>query len=664
MAHRKSGGRKHAKAERPARPASGKPASRGLPKDVVTAVLLIVALAVIVRVAYMAEIHDHPLMTTTTGDPRVYDLRAMEIAGGQWLSDDVFFHSSPVYPYILGFIYRFFGHNYTAVRVVQSLFGIGGCLLVFSIAARLFGKHEGLVAGVIAALYAPFVFFDFEILMITYVLFFSMLAVRLLMAYREKPKQWLALASGAAVGVSALGKPNVLLFVPAALFWLWWALRRTEIASRVWRSAAVFVVGAIVVVAPMTISNYVAAGDFVLTSSNGGINFWIGNNDQADGTFLVPADMRADLYEGSKLAAEKALGHTLSPSEVSSYWFREGMAFVKAHPGRDLKLLGRKFLLFWNAYEIPNHYDLNYFRLVSRTMRFDPFVFAWVIPLGFLGIYASRRDWRKLLLLYLFAGAYLVSLLPFFITSRYRLPVVPIMIVFCAHGAVWLWRRLRARERTGWLVPAAVLAIALVVVNLPLVDFSLGPQYATIGGIYRDAGDYARAAEYYQLAVEESPEFDLAYNSLGSSLSRLGRDAEAERALLKALEINPGLASAQNNLGLLYLMSGRVDEARPRLLAASRDDPALKPAWENLARLGIMTQDSALAVSAFERVLALDPGDAYAHWNLAILYGADPSRREDCIRHARQAAALEPTLRAEAAEIINAMTAAGESSGQ
>lgn len=480
MAHGKRGKKKQAAVGRSSRSASRKPGG-GVPRDVLLAVLLIVALAVIVRVAYMAEVHDHPLMTTTTGDPRVYDLRALEIAGGQWLGDDVFFHSSPVYPYILGFIYRLFGHNYTAVRVIQSLFGIGSCLLVFSIAGKLFGKREGLVAGVIAALYAPFVFFDLEILMITFVLFFSLLAVRLLMAYRERPAVRLVLAAGAAIGVSALGKPNVLLFVPAALFWLWWAERGTERVKSTWKGAVLLVVGTAIVVAPMTISNYVAAGDLVLTSSNGGINFWIGNNAQADGTFLVPADMRADLYAGSKLAAEEALGHALSPSEVSSYWFGEGLDFVRAHPGRDLKLLGRKFLLFWNAYEIPNHYDLNYFKTVSKTMRFDPFVFSWVIPLGFLGVYASRRNWRKLLLLYLFAGAYLVSLLPFFITSRYRLPVVPFMIVFCAHGAVWLWQRLKARERRGWVAPVAVLVLALVVVNLPLVDFSLGPHTRSSG---------------------------------------------------------------------------------------------------------------------------------------------------------------------------------------
>ena len=663
MPHGKSGKKKRGKPDRSRRPAPARPRRTGIPRDVLLAVLLIVALAAVVRVAYMAEVHDHPLMTTTTGDPKVYDQRALEIAGGQWLDDEVFFHSSPIYPYFLGVTFKLFGHSYTAVRVIQSLFGIASCLLIFSIARKLFGRREGVVAGVTAALYAPFVFFDLEILMITYVLFFSLLAIRLLMAYRDTPKVWLALASGAAIGVSALGKPNVLLFVPAVLFWFWWAWRGAAGARSVWSGAALLIAGVVMVVAPMTISNYVTAGDLVLTSSNGGINFWIGNNDQADGTFLVPADMRADLYGGSKLAAEEALGRTLRPSEVSSYWFDRGLEFVKAHPGRDLKLIGRKLLLFWNAYEIPNHYDINYFKTVSSTLRFDPFVFSWVVPLGFLGIYASRKSWRKFLLLYLFAAAYLVSLLPFFITSRYRLPVVPIMIIFCAHGAVWTWERVRARERKGWLAPALVLIVALIVVNLPLVDFSLGPQYAIIGAVYRDSGDYARAAEYYELATEASPDFDLAYNSLGSSLSRLGRAPEAERALLKALEINPGLASAQSNLGLVYLRKGRVDEARRRLLDATRLDPTLKAAWENLARLGIMTQDAATARTALERVIALDPGDAFAHWNLAIVYGGDPERRDDSIRHARQAAAIEPSLRPEAEEMIRALSS-GEIPGQ
>ncbi len=629
--------------------------SRGLPRDVLRAVLLIALVALAVRVAYIVEVRAHPLMTTTTGDSQVYDIRAVEIAGGQWVAGDVFFHSSPAYPYILGVIYAIFGQSYTAVRLIQSLFGVGSCLLLWSIARTLFGAKQGIIAGLLAALYVPFIFFDAEILMITYVIFFALLSVWFLLRYQESEKLWFALAAGAAIGVSALGKPNMLLFVPAAAIWLWWFFRGSDRARAAVQAAGLVIVGTMVIIAPMTVMNAIAADDFVLTSSNGGINFWIGNNHGADGTFLVPQAMRVDLYQSSKMAAQVALGRELKPSEVSSYWFGEGMKFVTSQPGAELRLLGRKCLLFWNGYEIPNHYDLNYFRQESKVLGLDPFLFSWIVPFGFLGMYASRRHWRKYMVLYAFGLAYLASLLPFFVTSRYRLPIVPVMIVFCAHALWWIWERVRAREKRGWIGPAIVLAIALVVVNLPLVDFSLGPQYAIIGQVYRDAGQYEEAARYYRLAIEESPEFDLAHNSLGSVLSRLGRHYEAERMLLRALEINPNLASAHSNLGLVYMQTDRMAEAKESLLRATQEDPDLKPAWDNLARLGIMTQDPFTAVAALEQSIRLDPRDAYAHWNLAIFLASKPELKDAAIHHARTAGALEPALRPEADELIRTL---------
>jgi len=630
-------------------------AGRGVSRDVLRVILLIALIALAVRVAYIVEVRANPLMTTTTGDPQVYDLRALEIAGGQWAPNDVFFHSSPVYPYILGIIYAIFGQSYGAVRIIQSLFGVGSCLLLFAIARGLFGPKQGLIAGVIAALYAPFIFFDAEILMITYVIFFGLLSVWLLLRYQAQGRLRLALAAGAAIGVSALGKPNMLLFAPVAALWIWWALRGTDRAHEILRAASLLIVGTTLLIAPMTIMNAVVADDFVLTSSNGGINFWIGNNHSADGTFLVPQNMRTDLSAQSKMAAEVAVGHELKPSGVSSYWFGEGMKFVTSQPGAALKLLGRKLLLFWNAYEIPNHYDINYFRQTSKVLGLDPFVFAWIVPLGFLGMYVSRRSWRKYALLYAFGLAYLVSLMPFFVTSRYRLPVVPVMIVFCAHALWWIWERVRMRVKSGWAVPAVVLVVALVIVNLPLVDFSLGPQYAIIGQVYRDAGNYEEAARYYRLAIDESPEFDLAYNSLGSVLIRLGRQYEAERVLLKALEINPHLASAHSNLGLAYMQTDRTELAKESLLRATQEDPDLKPAWDNLARLGIMTKDPFMAVSALEQSLRLDPQDAYAHWNLAIFLAAKPDLRDAAIHHARVAETIEPSLRPDADALIRTL---------
>ena len=646
------------------RPRTGVDRSPGLDRKTVYWILAIVIVAAAVRFGYIAEVRGHPLMTTATGDPLEYDHRALEILSGKWIGDDASFHSSPAYPYFLALVYAVFGHSYTAVRIIQSLIGIGSCTLIFFITRKLIGSPQAIISGLIAALYAPSVYFDSELLMISLVVFASLSALALLLTYSERGHAWLSLAAGACLGFGALGKPNLLLFLPAAIFWIWWSAGRLGRPRRAGRAAALLACGTAIMIAPITIQNYVVAQDFVLTSSNGGINFFIGNNEEALGTFRIDYSMRADLYGGSKRYAERALGRELRPSEVSSFWFHKGLEFIRNNPGRELWLLGRKFLLFWNAFEIPNHYNFYFFRRISNLLRLDPVLFAWVVPFGFLGIFVLRSAWRKHLLLYLFAAAYLVSLLPFFVTSRYRLPVVPVMMIFAGHGLYWLWGKLVAKNRRGLAAPLVVLALALVVVNLPIVDVSFAHQYAILGAVYRDRGDYAQAAEQFRRAVEADPEFDLAYLNLGSVLGRLGMYDEAEQALKKALSLNAASARAKSNLELLYLETGRYDEAKRLLLAATREDPELKNAWDSLARAAIVTGDGALAVTALENSLRLAPRDANSHWNLALVYAQDPTRRSESIEHARLAASLDPSLRGPAADLIAALEGRSSQEGR
>jgi len=362
--------------------------------------------------------------------------------------------------------------------------------------------------------------------------------------------------------------------------------------------------------------------------------------------------MRGDLFEGSKRSAERKLGRELSAGEVSSYWMNRGLQWARQHPVRELRLLGRKLLLFWNAYEIPNHYDINFFKTFSRTLRWNPFLFAWMVPLGFLGIYVSRSRWRDLMPLYLFAGAYMVSLLPFFVTSRYRLPVVPIMLIFAARAVWWTVDRVRNRRRRGWVGPAALFACSLVLVNLPLVDFTLGPSYATVGAVYRDMGRYEEAAEQFRLAMEASPGYDLAYSNLGSVLGRLGRFDEAEEVLRKALDLNPLLVVGHSNLGMIFVETGRAEEARRAFSRAVELDPRHKEAWTGLSRVGMVTGDPALIEESLLKVLSIDPEDAGAHWNLAVLYSENPALAERSATHAREAGRLNPQLRPEAERLL------------
>jgi Flp pilus assembly protein TadD len=136
-----------------------------------------------------------------------------------------------------------------------------------------------------------------------------------------------------------------------------------------------------------------------------------------------------------------------------------------------------------------------------------------------------------------------------------------------------------------------------------------------------------------------------------------------------AISLNPGLAIAYSNLGVVYVDTGRLDQARLAFMQATRLDDRLKAAWEGLARAAILAGDSDLGESALERTLLLDPNDAYAHWNLALLYARKPdsASRASSIAHARRAEALMPALRPDVEALLSQLSSGGtqqETEGQ
>ncbi len=56
-----------------------------------------------------------------------------------------------MYAYFLGGIYALTGGRYLAARLVQALLGSLNCLLVYLLAARVFGRREAVIASLIAA---------------------------------------------------------------------------------------------------------------------------------------------------------------------------------------------------------------------------------------------------------------------------------------------------------------------------------------------------------------------------------------------------------------------------------------------------------------------------------------------------------------------------------
>ncbi len=73
--------------------------------------------------------------------------------------------------------------------------------------------------------------------------------------------------------------------------------------------------------------------------------------------------------------------------------------------------------------------------------------------------------------------------------------------------------------------------------------------------------EFQAAADFYRMAIEQGGQLDSNYANLGLAYRKLGRNAEAEKALSRALEINPNSGEAWNNLGHLYLENKQYPRA-------------------------------------------------------------------------------------------------------
>lgn len=591
-------------------------------------VVFVVALAL--RLAYLLQIRDNVSFQIIAVDSEFFDLRALEILRGDFWGSEVFY-SAPLYPYFLALIYAVGGPSFLLVRIVQIVLGSVTAVLVVLVAERMFEEPVPLVAGLLSALYAPFIFFDASILGATLAVCLATLSVLLFsLALLKNPfgstrgrsgrsvggatdrlerspdredgffnspsvsesgarrKGLVTFLAGAAVGLTCLIRPNAILLVPLWVVCLW-SIRG---GLRWVRPAAVFAIGSALVIAPVTVRNAAVGGDFVPISSHGGINFWIGNHPQATGAFNLPPGVRGtpeqvNLVDSTRLASEAA-GRPLKPSEVSSCWFAKGWAHIKDHPRQAGRLFLRKLRMFWNRIEIPLNVNFHFLERSSPLLRIPLMHFGLISPLALLGIGLSLRRGKTLLPAYAFVATFLVSAVAFFVSGRYRLPVVPVLIIFASFAGWWLYSRARDRRWKPLALAAGALVPLALHANVPVEGYSLEQSFARdayyLAVHYQSQGQLAEAVGYYEESIRRNPGFWMAHNGLGTCLSDLGKLDEAVESFHRAIELAPTRPEPWSNLGIALASHGRIEEAVPYWERALELDPDCEQASASLLR--------------------------------------------------------------------------------
>ena len=621
----------------------------------------IFAIALAVRLAHIWQIRQAPFFTILMGDSRAYDDWAQRIARGDWLGHDVFYQA-PLYPYLLGTFYAIAGRDLFMVRVGQAVIGSVSCVLLGLAGCRLFSRRAGVIAGLGLALYAPAIFFDALVQKSVLDAFFVCLTIWLLARLITGPQtRWAWFWTGIAMGGLSLTRENALVFVGVTLLWALvrrqvppeGAIRNTAAAAgwrTEWRTrlaaAGMFMLGLTIVLLPVAVRNSVVGGGFYLTTSQFGPNFYIGNNARADGTYMSLRFGRgAPEYEreDATALAEEATGRRLSPAEVSTYWTKRALSFVRADPLAWLKLLGRKFALLWNRSEMLDTESQETHAEWSTPLRLGGRLghFGVLVPLALLGLILTWPLRDRLWVIYGISAAYAASVVMFYVFARYRYPLVPFLLLFAAAGLVESPRRLRADARS--LALAAAVLAAAVFVNRPMLDTELMRAITehNLGAALQSDNRFDEAIQHYRRAVALKADYAPAYTNMGAALRAEGRLSDAVTAYEHALAIQPDEGEAHYNLANALQDQGKPGEAIEHFRRALRLRPDSADVHNNLGIALAATGRSSEAVTEFREAVRLDPDSSQAHRNLGDALASQGIRAE-AIDHLRRAVGLDP----------------------
>ena len=574
-----------------------------------------VAFAAIVRAAHViADLARSPLAAVPLHDAARYDAWAQALAAGTRF-DAGAFSQAPLYPYVLGGVYAVAGRGGALVFALQAALGVATVLLAATVARRARGERAAAWAAWLVALYQPLAFFETKRLPAALVALLAVLAVERAQAAdaANRSRGW-GLA-GAVLGLLCLASAGFLLALPATLVWIAWDRSRSG-GTRAAR-AALCLGAAAAVIAPATLHNRAASGDWVPITTNAGITFWQGNNPNAEGVFSIPEGFTGSITtqreEARRIASEGA-GRPLDDAAASSYWMGKGLSFLAANPGRTLVLVGRKALLALSSVEQPLEYsprlDANPFR------RLMPLPFGLLLALalaGALGPGAARAEAPS----WIVGGVCAATLLAFFVACRYRLPAIAPLGALAGGGAAWLVDAARAGGR-AIRVPAIAAALVLAV-SLAWYPATQGPlrraQDATslddLGNAQRDSGRAEEALTTYDRSIALDPGSPFPWIDRGKAAAALGRRDDAERSFREAIRIAPDLSEARFELGVLLFEAGRLDEAADSFARATALDPYGSDPANNYAgtllRLGRVDEARTVIRGMRSRGLPVDP---------------------------------------------------------
>ncbi|MEE9442415.1 MAG: glycosyltransferase family 39 protein [candidate division Zixibacteria bacterium] len=509
---------------------------------------------------------------------------ATVIGQGDFLTNAPYFRA-PFYSFFLALLLKVSSGSLIFVRIVQLALGCLTITIIYMIGKKISNKLAAVCASVIYLAYPLSAYYEGELLLDSLFILLSMLVYYF---YLRGHDFKFPLLTGLFFGLAVITRPTILVFLPVIIYGYFNRARREKTKQLNLKPAFVFIIVGLITIAPVTVINYITSSQLIPISYQGGINFYIGNNPEADGvSAILPPFGREWTLDDANYVARSETGEEIKYGAQSRYWLSKGFDYILSHPVEFSKLYFKKLLLFFSGREFSNNIPLGMTVFDNKVLSKFPVPLIFILGLAIVPLFFDKAR-KSVMSLYFLIAIYGLAISFFFISSRFRMPIVPILCIIGGFGINIVYENFRA----GKLISRSVISIAATLL-LIIVLSNLSPATARLdnhqalyirGNQYLRAGDYRAARARFDSLVNINPMFENGHVNLGITYLKTGNTREAMRYFGMELLYNPKSSEAANNLAAIFILNKEYDSAVYYADAALNIKPYYKEAAVNLLR--------------------------------------------------------------------------------
>lgn len=607
------------------------------------AIIWIILAALLLKIVYLIIYSSMPEWNMLTVDNQYHFNWAKDIASGNIFGDTTYFRA-PFYIFCLAAVFSLFGATLTTARILGLVIGLVSVLLTFLTGKQLFSKRTGLLAAAIQSVYPLILYFESELLLDPLFMLLLQLSVYFFILWYKKQSLSSLVFMALALGLASITRPTALLFLPLVIVFLYFS-------SPLWKQRvkiiALFALLLALIILPITIRNYVIGGEAVLISSQGGINFYIGNNRQSDGlTAAMPEPLGHNWkIDDIRYLAESETTGELKAGALSDFWYAKTFDEIFERPLQWGGLFLKKLYYNFSNREISNNRNLDYFFSQHSLLKFSYFPFAALLALSLLAVVTGYKSHLGIRLLLILIFVYSIAVALFFFSSRFRLPLLPFYIILSAVGIESLLRFSKQHYRK-YLLPVSLAVLVAVFSAAPIAPLPAGrqSQHLVSLGLFHYANDDTSAAiGYFHRAAKIDSTFPELNLNIGACHLRFKNLDSSIFYFEKEIKAHPKRALGYSNLAGLYLVQEKWDKAFKNATRAIK----LKPYRSDAHTIRLRAAANIAGINADSLATIASYAGETTGQNRNVLYNAaviltERNSPEDAITFLKRALISEP----------------------